>query len=247
MHKVTHICTKLCTIYGDVMFITVKRGTIAAVVIAAVVLAALFCGAAAVNASIYENGLTVVIDAGHGGEDGGVVGVVTKSKESDVNLAIAEKLKAHFVKNGYSVIMTRTDSGSVDGAIKYNKKADMRARKDIIDRAQPDLLISVHCNSYPVQSVKGAQVFYAKNSEAGNKYATALQTYINAALNTKPRAAAVGDYYILNCSAFPSVLVECGFMSNPEEDRLLATDSYREKVALSVYSALSSELTLTKM
>lgn len=229
------------------MFITVRKSAIVVFLIVATVLITLFCGAAAVNAAIYENGLSIVIDAGHGGEDGGVVGTVTKAKESDVNLAIAEKLKACFVKNGYKVIMTRSDSGSVDGAIKYNKKADMRARKEIIDRAAPDLLISVHCNSYPVQSVKGAQVFYAKNSEQGNQFAMALQTYLNTALNAKPRTAAVGDYYILNCSTFPSVLVECGFMSNPDEDKLLSTEAYRDKVANSIYSAIASELTLVKM
>ena len=140
---------------------------------------------------------------------------------------------------GYNVVMTRSDSAAVCGGIKYNKREDMRVRRDIVKAAKPDLVISVHCNAYPVSSVKGAQAFFAGNSE-GERYALTVQNYFNDVLNDKPRKAAVGDYYILNCSEYPSVLCECGFLSNSKEENLLITASYQEKVAYTIYSAVNS-------
>lgn len=220
-------------------FLTIGKRTV--IIVLSVILAAVAvtATAATVIAVSREAGeYTVVIDAGHGGADGGVVGSTTGTKESDVNLSIAKYLKAYFVKGGYNVVLTRSDSAAVCGGIKYNKRDDMRARKDSVNAAAPDLVISVHCNSYPVASVCGAQVFYA--SPQGEKYAGVVQSYFNEVLNKKSRTAAVGDYYMLKCSEYPSILCECGFLSNPAEENLLITASYQEKVAYTVFSAVDS-------
>ena len=220
-------------------FITIKRKTIIAVLAVVLVLVAAVTTAATVIASAKpNNGVTIVIDAGHGGADGGVTGITTGTKESDINLSIAKYLSKYLQNDGYNVILTRSDSSAVSGGIKYSKKEDMRARRDIVSSCSPDLVISVHCNSYPVSSVKGAQAFYA--GAAGEKYARSVQNYFNDVLNDRPRQAAVGDYYILNCSEYPSILCECGFLSNAGEESKLITASYQQKIAYTIYSAISA-------
>ena len=221
-------------------FVTIRKRTVVIVLSAVLALVTVFATAATVIASTRATGnITIVIDAGHGGADGGVTGITTGTKESDINLSIAKYLMKYLQDGGYNVVMTRSDSAAVCGGIKYNKREDMRVRRDIVKAAKPDLVISVHCHAYPVLSVKGAQAFFAGNSE-GERYALTVQNYFNDVLNDKPRKAAVGDYYILNCSEYPSVLCECGFLSNSKEENLLITASYQEKVAYTIYSAVNS-------
>ncbi len=192
--------------------------------------------------SVPKTGKTVVIDAGHGGADGGVVGVTTSVKESDVNLAIARQLK-HFLKTkGYDVVMTRTTTDGLYGMTTKNKKLkDMQERKKIIENANADLVVSVHCNSYPRRDQKGAQVFYAPGSENGKAMADAMQNVLKSTLGTD-RSAMSGDYYILQCSATPSLLVECGFLSTPSDEKLLVSWSYQEKVAYAIFTGVHAIL-----
>ncbi|MCI8458187.1 MAG: N-acetylmuramoyl-L-alanine amidase [Clostridia bacterium] len=192
--------------------------------------------------SVPKTGKTVVIDAGHGGADGGVVGVTTSVKESDVNLAIARQLK-HFLKTkGYDVVMTRTTTDGLYGMTTKNKKLkDMQERKKIIENANADLVVSVHCNSYPRRDQKGAQVFYAPGSENGKAMADAMQNVLKSTLGTD-RSAMSGDYYILQCSATPSLLVECGFLSTPSDEKLLVSSSYQEKVAYAIFTGVHAIL-----
>lgn len=221
-------------------FITLRKKTVVIALSLILAVVSVFATAATVIAvTRTDNGITIVIDAGHGGADGGVTGISTGTKESDINLSISKYLMKYLQNDGYNVILTRSDSSSVDGGIKYSKRADMKARKDILTAAAPDLVISIHCNSYPVASVKGSQVFFAGNS-AGERFASTVQNYFNEVLNDKPRAAAVGDYYILNCSEYPSILCECGFLSNKQEENKLITADYQQKVAYTIYSAVGS-------
>ena len=222
-------------------FVTIKKKTlvvILSVVIAVIAVAATAAGV--ITSTRADNGITVVIDAGHGGADGGVVGVKTGTKESDVNLSISNYLMKYFKDAGYNVVMTRSDAGAAMSGFKYNKREDMRARRDVLEKASPDLVISVHCNSYPQGSVKGAQAFFASDASLGKQFAEVVQNHFNSTLNSKPRTAAVGDYYMLNCTEFPSVLCECGFLSNAQEEALLTTASYQEKVAYTIFSAVNS-------
>ncbi len=225
-------------------FITIKKRTLAIILAVILAIIAVAATAATVIASARaDNGVTVVIDAGHGGMDGGVVGVSTGAKESDINLSIAKYLAGYLEKNGYRVVMTRSDAGAVSGGIKYSKREDMQARKSAVQSASPDLVVSVHCNSYPRPTVSGAQVFFATDATIGKNFAEAVQGYFNEVLNKKPRNAAVGDYYILNCTEYPSILCECGFLSNSEEESKLITASYQEKVAYTIYSAVNAVFT----
>lgn len=224
-------------------FITIRKKTIIIALSLVLSIVTAFATAATVIASARaDNGITVVIDAGHGGADGGVTGVTTGTKESDINLSISKYLMKYLKDAGYNVVLTRSDSAAVCGGMKYSKREDMKARKDILTSAAPDLVISVHCNSYPLASVKGAQVFFATDSK-GESFANTVQKYFNDTLNERPRTAAVGDYYILNCSEYPSILCECGFLSNSAEENKLITASHQEKIAFTIFSAVNSVFT----
>ncbi len=222
-------------------FIAIRKKTV--IIVLSLVLAAVVVAATAATVAVAtrtDNGITIVIDAGHGGADGGVTGVTTGTKESDVNLSIAKYLQKHLEKAGYNVVMTRTDGGAVAGGMKYSKREDMKARKSKVNEAAPDLVISIHCNAYPVESVKGAQVFFSSAKGRGEVFANTVQSYFNETLNDRARSAMVGDYYILNCTEYPSILCECGFLSNVSDENKLIGASYQEKIAYTVFSAVNS-------
>lgn len=227
------------------MFILLKRRNILiGLLIVALTVGLCFAVTATATSaySVPKIGKTVVIDAGHGGADGGVVGVSTSVKESDVNLSIARSLK-HFLKTkGYDVIMTRSTTDGLYGMTTKNKKLkDMQERKKIIEKSNADLVVSIHCNSYPRGDQYGAQVFYAPGSEEGKAKAEAMQSVLGSTLGTE-RKAMSGDYFILQCSALPSLLVECGFLTTPQEEKKLVSSSYQEKVAYAIFTGIHSIL-----
>lgn len=177
--------------------------------------------------------LTIVIDAGHGGIDGGVVGRVSGVKESDINLSISRCLQKEFEEAGFRVVQTRpTEAGLYGTATAGYKKRDMQKRAEIIQENAPALVISVHQNFFSMTSRRGAQVFFRNDSSSSRTLACAIQTAFNEMPETaKKYSALAGDYYVLNCSDYPSVIVECGFLSNPEDEALLITQDYQKKVA----------------
>ena len=115
----------------------------------------------------------------------------------------------------------------------------MLKRKQIIERAEPVAVVSVHQNKYPISSRKGGQAFFRKESDSGRALAAAIQEEFNG-LSGKSYAPLVGDYYMVNCTEYPSVIAECGFLSNPEEEALLVTEAYQKKVAYALYKAIVS-------
>lgn len=177
--------------------------------------------------------LTVVIDAGHGGVDGGVVGTVSGTKESDVNLAVSRYLQEEFEEAGFRVVQTRpTQAGLYGTATAGYKKRDMQKRAEIINQNSPVFVISVHQNFFSLPSRRGAQVFFREDSSSSKTLACAIQTAFNEMPETTRKFTALkGDYYVLNCSDYPSVIVECGFLSNPEDEALLISADYQKKVA----------------
>lgn len=188
----------------------------------------------------------VVIDAGHGGVDKGVVGPAG-TKESDFNLAMSLELAQFMNEAGFKVVMTRIDENGLYGDSLDNfKKRDMAARKKIIEENDPDMVISIHANKFPGDSRRGAQVFFDAMSESGKELAFDIQNGLND-LNGEfvGRAydALSGDYYMLKCSRSPSVIVECGFLSNAEDEKLLNDAGYRRKLAFAVYSGAVAYLT----
>lgn len=224
------------------MFVSVKKRTLL-IIAAVIVMAVAVCGGITVASTaayaVPKLNKLVVIDAGHGGMDGGVVGVKTGVKESEINLAISKNLKHYLKTKGYDVVMTRVNSDGLYGFETKNKKAkDMEARRKIINEARPDLVISVHCNFYPRSNVRGSQVFYAPKSEDGQKIANVMQSILNASLEASKRVAMSGDYFILQCTEYPSLLVECGFLSNADDEKLLVSGKYQQKVAYSIFSGV---------
>jgi|GEM_PF-179250 len=181
-------------------------------------------------------GRVIVIDPGHGAFDVGAVGTTTKVQEKNINLQVALKLKDFFENAGATVIMTREN----DKAIAYNKDSDMYKRRMIIKESNADIVISIHMNRFVgSSSVSGPQVYYCKGSVNGEKAATYVQAQLIKKLNpSKKRKAAIGDYYILKSGASPCILVECGFLSNPREERLLQQSSYQDKIASAIFAGV---------
>lgn len=182
----------------------------------------------------------VVIDAGHGGDDPGKIGV-NKAKEKEINLKIAKKIKELLEKEKIKVVMTRTDDGGLYQQNSSNKKVeDMRKRCEIISKAKPVFTVSIHQNSYPQESVKGAQVFYYGQSQQGEKLAKTLQQVLIEQLDPQNhrQAKANESYFMLKKTESPTVIVECGFLSNYEEAQLLVTEEYQQKVAQAVAAGI---------
>lgn len=186
----------------------------------------------------------VVIDAGHGGFDPGKVGI-NGAEEKDINLAIAKKVAEYLVAGDVKVIMTREDdAGLYDPASDNKKVQDMKKRVEIMDSAQPDLIVSIHQNSYPEEYVHGAQVFYHRDSEAGKELADCIQKqFVKLVDPENNRQIKANDsYYLLKKTAMPIVIVECGFLSNSAEAAKLITEEYQDRVAWAVYMGVERYL-----
>ena len=179
----------------------------------------------------------IVIDAGHGGVDGGVTGINTGIKESEINLAIAKQLKGYFAEAGFTVVMTRSHSGGLYGmATTGFKMRDMKKRRQIIEESGADMVISVHQNLCPIPSRRGGQVFFNSESVSGKALADSIQKSLNEMPEcVKKSSALVGDYFMLKCTDSPSVIVECGFLSNGEDEKLLSTPEYQKSVAYAIF------------
>jgi len=185
-------------------------------------------------------GKVIVIDAGHGGIDAGVIGPQTGAREDDLNLAVARLLRDLFEESGARVIMTRDKREGLydnEGTYGQRKRQDMQRRKEIIENSNGDVLISIHMNKFSQSQYYGAQTFYQKGSEEGKRLAEIIQEEMVQVLDkNNKRQAKASDYFILRAGTMPSVIVECGFMSNPKEEKLLVQPAYQEKIAWSIYS-----------
>lgn len=182
------------------------------------------------------NGNCIVIDAGHGGDDPGKIGI-NGVLEKDINLTIAHKLKELLEAQGYEVIMTRTTGeGLYQPGTKNMKVEDMQKRCGIITKAMPVFTVSIHQNSYPEEYVKGAQVFYYGQSKEGEALAKKIQNSLITYLDPENHRVekANESYYLLKKTPTPTVIVECGFLSNSEEAELLNTNEYQDKVAWAI-------------
>lgn len=211
-------------------FLIIKKKTICLVMAIIIALASMITLSIITTSSSPKPEYTIVIDAGHGGRDGGTVGKTTGISESELNLQYAYCLKNLCEEFGISVILTRKDmNGLYDENASNKKKSEMKKRKNIINNSGADLMISLHMNAFPLSSSEGAQVFYAKGSESGFNLAKSVQESICQSFENARDYVSVGDYFVLNYSSIPAVLVECGFLSNPSEERNLQDEEYRER------------------
>lgn len=187
----------------------------------------------------------VVVDAGHGGIDGGAVGKVTGITEAELTLTVAYLLKAELEYYAIDVVMTRTTADSLAPSDSRRfKREDMELREEIIKQASPDLVVSIHMNKYAGTSRRGAQAFFYDKD--GKAFATLVQRNLDYYLNQpnlgRGFSPLYGDYYILKCTDCPSVLVECGFLSNVEDEVLLQKPYYQSALAESIALAIVYQL-----
>ncbi|MBR1391151.1 MAG: N-acetylmuramoyl-L-alanine amidase [Lachnospiraceae bacterium] len=198
-------------------------------------------GAAAVsNMKVEQTKYLIVLDAGHGGSDPGKIGIHGE-KEKDINLQIVEKIKVLLEQNDVTVVLTRdSDVSLADAGASNQKVCDMRNRVALIEKTQPQLVVSIHQNSYTQESIRGAQCFYYAQSAEGKQIAEILQENMKTYLDPENHreAKANESYYLLKKTASPTVIVECGFLSNDAEATLLSSEEYQNQVAWAVYMGI---------
>jgi N-acetylmuramoyl-L-alanine amidase len=182
-------------------------------------------------------GKKIVIDAGHGGIDPGA-----KSQsgllEKNINLDVALKLKKHLSQVGVYCIMTREydrDFFNDNNSTTSKKRRDLGYRTRMANESRADLFLSIHANSFPQTIYRGAQTFYNNKDPLSQKLAQAIQYHLVKELGPNNRRPKPGDFRVLNDTRMPSVTIEIGFLSNPEEAKLLSDPEYRERVAAAIY------------
>lgn len=226
--------------------ILIKKQWIILILLCVTLLIALFfimgINKLAITTSLPSTAQVIVIDPGHGGIDPGAVGV-SGSLEKDINLSIAKYLREYLEKSGSVVIMTREeDIGlySQSGTIRNKKNEDLRNRKNIIKNSKADIFISIHLNSFKQSRYYGAQTFYPANNPMGKELAKIIQEeLINVLDNNNTRVPLSNDsIYIIKGLEIPTVLVECGFLSNPDEEKKLMETDYQKKIAWAMYIAI---------
>lgn len=184
-----------------------------------------------------ESNYRVVIDVGHGGIDSGKVskdGIL----EKDVNLVIAKKLKALLEQEDVSVTLTReSDTGLYQEGDSNKKVADLQNRCALIEKVDPDCTVSIHQNSFSSPEVKGAQVFYYGQSAEGEALAKLVQKSLIDRVDPENhrQAKANESYYLLKRTVSPTVIVECGFLSNPDEAELLTSEDYQNRLVWAIH------------
>lgn len=180
-----------------------------------------------VASNILQDEKIVVIDAGHGGDDPGKIGI-NNALEKEINLQIAKEIKKYLEKAGITVVMTREN----DSSLKNSKAEDMRERVKIIDESKAKIAVSIHQNSFPSEAEKGAQVFYFSESEEGVKIAQILQNHLKILdPENKREIKENNSYFLLKRTKTPTVIVECGFLSNWAEAEKLTETEYQKEIA----------------
>ena len=186
------------------------------------------------------NSRTVIVDAGHGGADGGTTGV-DGSVEKEINLQIAQKLNRLLSLYGFNVIMTRETDDSIHSSdsatLRQKKVSDIHNRMKIINGNPDAVFVSIHQNHFADTSVHGTQVFYSKNNHLSSVLAQKIQDSVAKNIqtdNTRQIKKSGTEIYLLYNSKSPSIMVECGFMSNKNDLSLLHDDDYQKKIALSI-------------
>lgn len=189
----------------------------------------------------------IVIDAGHGGEDGGAVGV-NGVLEKDLNLSLARTLAALLRGGGFTVVETRTEDKllySESDKNGHRKRGDLQNRQKYMEKYPESVFISIHMNTYPTPNCEGVQVWYAPGIAESEALAGAVQNGVAALLqpeNKRKTKQANSMIYLLRHATVPAILVECGFLSTPAECEKLCEETYRHELALAIYASVSGFL-----
>lgn len=203
--------------------------------------------------TIAQGNLQIVLDPGHGGVDGGAVGR-SGVIEKDINLSIALKARDMLVDKGYSVVMTRETDISIHSedadTVKKQKTSDLKNRLSIIEQNPDSITISIHQNKFGNASASGTRVYYSPNNPQSQVLANILQEQFREYLNSKDEyetRAAGSNLFILYNATTPTILAECGFLSNAEEEALLNTEDYQVKIAASLCAAIDAYVETQEM
>ncbi|MBE7020551.1 MAG: hypothetical protein E7411_03850 [Ruminococcaceae bacterium] len=191
-------------------------------------------------AGITQN--VIIIDPGHGGEDCGAIGTAG-TKEKDLNLSIAMKLKEKLLNTGFNVVITRDEDKMLipDNAKKNKKRTDLNSRVKVAENYENAVFISIHMNHFDDNNQKGAQIFYSKNNPDSKKLATLIDKNFKVSIapdNKREIKKAGSEIYILNKIKNPACLIECGFISNPNEEKKLSEEAYQWKITDSIINGI---------
>ena len=185
----------------------------------------------------------VVIDAGHGVPDEGAQSS-KGTTEAQTNLVIALKLQNLLEQSGCTVILTRSDENAIydidSKTLKQKKISDIHNRVKIGNESHADIFVSIHLNKIPQSQYDGWQTFYNKESSDGKKLAVAIQNALNEAIQKENNrtAKSIENIYIIKHVEIPTTIVECGFLSNPEEEKMLLDDEYQNRLAWGIYNGI---------
>ncbi|OES45919.1 N-acetylmuramoyl-L-alanine amidase CwlD [Domibacillus iocasae] len=191
-------------------------------------------------------GITIMIDPGHGGMDGGAGS--EPALEKDIALSVSEKLREFLNGQGAVVLMTREEDMDLaqekTESVRTRKTEDLKKRRQLINESNADLFVSIHLNAIPAEQWRGAQTFYSSHLPENQQIAADIQKELIGNLgNTDRQPAEIGHVYVLKEADIPGALVEIGFLSNPVERRLLESEEYQEKTAASISRGILRYLT----
>lgn len=191
-----------------------------------------------------KEGVVIVIDAGHGGEDPGAIS--DELLEKDLNLDVALELDRLLTSFGYNTVLTRTEDVLLYRSGEESKKKlyDLKNRADIAESYEDSVFVSIHMNKFPLSYCKGLQTFYSENNELSKVLADSIQENARILQTDNDRTVKSGNdtIYLLNTLDMPAILIECGFLSNEEEADLLSDEQYRKALAFSIYCGLAEVL-----
>lgn len=197
--------------------------------------------------AVYDAGYTLVIDAGHGGEDGGTSSA-DGTKEKDLNLIFSKKLEELFKSAGVRTTMTRSED-----KLLYDPLSDYKGRKKILDakeririvnECENPVFVSIHMNAFPESKYRGLQVYYSKNDPFSADLAEAVQSSVHELIqkDNGRKTKAARDIFLLDRISSPAILIECGFLSNPEEATLLSEEEYQNLLSFVIFYSILSEI-----
>lgn len=194
-----------------------------------------------------ENAVTIILDAGHGGEDGGATGI-NGVLEKELNLSLSRTLADLLRGAGYQVVETRTEDSLLcapDTKKGYRKQTDLENRLAFTAQYPNSVFVSIHMNTFPTQSCRGTQVWYSQGHADSEEIARAVQENVRTLLqpqNNRKIKAATSSIYLLRHATTPAILVECGFLSTPDECLKLCDKTYQQKLALAIFSAICEKI-----
>lgn len=195
--------------------------------------------------SLPVSGKTIILDAGHGGEDQGAESK-NGTTEAKTNLAITLKVQKLLEQSGCNVILTRSDDKAIYDVdaktLRQKKSSDIKNRVKIGNESSADIFVSIHLNKIPQNQYYGWQTFYKNGNEQGKKLAASIQNSLNQAIEKENKRVPlkIDNVYIIKNVEIPTSIVECGFLSNEEEEKQLMNEEYQDKLAWGIYTGIIS-------